>query len=57
MKFYEKSSRIYLDPSLPAIIRIDGHTFSKFTKGLKKPFEKWFHDLMVETTANLMKEF
>ncbi|KRX05394.1 hypothetical protein PPERSA_00695 [Pseudocohnilembus persalinus] len=57
MKSYEKSSRTHLDPSLPVIIRIDGHSFSKFTKGLKKPFENWFHELMVETTANLMQEF
>ncbi|KAL4496171.1 hypothetical protein ABPG72_012908 [Tetrahymena utriculariae] len=57
MKEYEQNARSKIDPSLPAIMRIDGHSFSKFTKGLKKPYDEWLHKLMVETTAALISEF
>lgn len=46
MKAYEKAARSFIDPSLPAIMRIDGHAFSKFTGGLKKPYDEWLHRLM-----------
>jgi len=46
MKEYETKGRSSIDSSLPAVIRIDGHCFSKFTSGLRKPYEKWLHDLM-----------
>lgn len=54
MKFYEKSSRSYINPNIPIIVRLDGHCFSKFTKGLEKPFDKWLHEVMVETTTHLI---
>jgi tRNA(His) guanylyltransferase len=57
MKGYELSCRSYIDPTKPAIMRIDGHGFSKFTRGLKKPFEDWLHEAMVYTTSELMNEF
>ena len=34
MKSYEKKDEKSLDPNLPFIVRVDGHAFSKFTKGL-----------------------
>ena len=39
MKAYEKASEGYLDRTLPYIMRLDGHCFSKFTKGFKKPYD------------------
>lgn len=57
MKEYEFATRSYIDNKLPFIVRLDGHGFSKFTKGLKRPYEKWFHDNMVKTTAVLVHEY
>lgn len=43
-------------PKLPVIIRLDGNNFHNWTKGLKKPFDDSLTDLMIETTAYLIKE-
>lgn len=43
-------------PRLPVIIRIDGNNFSKWTKGLNKPFDDNLHKLMVETTKYCVQE-
>lgn len=43
-------------PTLPLIIRIDGNNFSKWTKGLEKPFDEGLTSLMIETTKFLVKE-
>jgi tRNA(His) 5'-end guanylyltransferase len=43
-------------PSLPIIIRLDGSNFSKWTKGLEKPFDLDFIKLMEETTKYLVDE-
>ena len=39
MKTYEKKWETNLDPTLPFMIRLDGHCFSKFTKQFDKPFD------------------
>lgn len=39
MKGYEKSSKHYLTPRVPVMLRIDGRAFHTFTKGLTKPFD------------------
>ncbi len=39
MKEYEFAARSYVQSDKPIIVRIDGHGFSKFTNGLKKPYE------------------
>ena len=39
MKQYEKSGRLELDSNLPIVVRLDGNSFSKFTKRFKKPFD------------------
>jgi len=57
MKGFESKGRSYVDPSKPMVIRIDGHCFSKFTRGLRKPYEEWLHIAMVRTTAKLVKDF
>ena len=44
------------DPFLPLMARIDGRSFSSFTKGLNRPFDKHFVNLMVETTRFLISE-
>ncbi len=56
-KFLEKNfSNELMIPTLPVIIRIDGNNFSKWTKGLKKPFDADLTNLMVETTKFLVQE-
>jgi hypothetical protein len=39
MKVYEKNMKDRVDPSLPWCIRLDGHKFSSFTKGFRKPYD------------------
>jgi len=46
-----------IDPTKPFIIRMDGHAFSKFTRGLKRPYDYNFHQAMVNTTKALMEEY
>ena len=43
-------------PLIPVIARLDGKGFSKFTKGLKRPFDERLSRLMIETTKYLVKE-
>jgi len=58
MKAYERmsSGKSRLDADLPVIARIDGRSFSKFTKPFKKPFDTRITDAMDATTAYLVKE-
>lgn len=44
------------DPYLPMVARLDGKCFSRFTKGLKRPYDERFVNLMVETTKYLVQE-
>ena len=47
----------YCDMSrIPVIARLDGKGFSKFTKGLKRPYDERLSNLMIETTKYLVKE-
>lgn len=43
-------------PTLPVIIRLDGNNFSKWSKGLEKPFDENLMELMLESTKFLVKE-
>lgn len=54
MKFYEKQFRQKLSPHLPYVARLDGMNFSKWTKGLNKPFDDRLVDLMRESTKYLV---
>lgn len=54
MKGYESSSRFMR--FLPIIARIDGKCFSKFTKGLDRPYDEGLIVLMRSVTAHLVKE-
>lgn len=44
------------DPFLPLMCRIDGKGFSKFTKGLDRPFDSRFSALLKETCKFLVEE-
>ena len=39
------------------VARLDGHGFSKFTKGLKKPFDATLREAMADTTKALQNKF
>jgi len=57
MKSYENQTcGIKLINRIPVIARLDGKCFSKFTKGLERPYDKRLSDLMIETTKYLVKE-
>jgi tRNA(His) guanylyltransferase len=49
------------DPAIPVtdpfVIRLDGVSFSTFTKGLKKPFDERITDAFVQTTHDLVHKF
>lgn len=57
MKMYEgrETSRVLM-PRLPICIRIDGRSFSRWTRDLKRPYDPVLSDIMVETTRFLMEE-
>lgn len=57
MKAYEKheTGRKFL-PMLPIYARIDGRGFSKFTKGMRRPFDPCMTEAMVEVTKHLVRE-
>lgn len=56
MKQYEsqEAGRRFL-PLLPVVARLDGKNFSKFTRGLKRPYDVRLSELMAETTTYLVK--
>ena len=53
MKTYENQYRLYLDPTEPVIVRIDGRAFHTFTRGFKRPFDTVFSNAMMETMKYL----
>lgn len=57
MKMYEgmEASR-RLMPLLPALARIDGRAFHRFTRGMQRPFDARFSAAMVDTTAALVRD-
>ena len=56
MKFFEsfETGRKFL-PTLPIYARIDGRGFSKFTKGLRRPYDSRMTSAMIETTKYLVQ--
>ncbi len=55
MKLYEQvEAGKRLMPLLPICVRIDGKGFSKWTKGLAKPYDSGLSDLMIDTTKYLV---
>lgn len=57
LKEYEKRSETNISADEYLIIRIDGHKFSKFTKGFLRPFDDVFREVMVKTTEELHERF
>lgn len=57
MKAYEdKETKVRFARNQPVYARIDGRSFSKFTKGMKKPFDEKLSKAMIEVTKYLVKE-
>lgn len=57
MKEYERTWDFKLTNRLPVIIRLDGNSFSKFTKKMnfEKPIDERFVDAMAETTKAVLE--
>lgn len=56
IKRYEASSDVLLTPRMPVIIRVDGRSFSKFTKRLNRPFDQGFINAMVLSATMVMSD-
>ena len=54
-KELETKSIVKLDKKLPVVVRLDGKSFSSFTKNFKKPFCEVFYLSMLDTTRLLLK--
>lgn len=55
MKTYESvETARRLDTSLPIYARIDGRSFSRFTRGMERPFDLRMTNAMIETTRHLV---
>ena len=50
---YENRSKTYLTRRVPCLLRLDGCHFHTFTKGLKKPYDSLFIEVMQRTTKSL----
>ncbi|MDC0669065.1 tRNA(His) guanylyltransferase Thg1 family protein [Nannocystis radixulma] len=57
MKMYEmaEAGRKCM-PLLPIAARIDGRSFSKFTSGLERPYDRRLSELMIDTVKFLVRE-
>jgi tRNA(His) guanylyltransferase len=56
MKAYEGVERKSLESKTPVIIRLDGRSFSVYTKGFEKPFDEVIIGAMKHTTRKLCEE-
>lgn len=57
MKGYENAEAgRRLMPLLPVLARIDGRAFHSFTRGMDRPFDARLTQLMIDTTAYLVRE-
>jgi tRNA(His) guanylyltransferase len=57
MKAYEAlETERRLMPLLPVYVRIDGRCFSKFTHGMKRPFDQCMSECMIATTMTLVEK-
>ncbi len=58
MRVYETAHDVCVLPGMYMVARIDGRNFTRLTKSgqaFEAPFDERFRDLMVETTAHLMR--
>ena len=56
MKMYEKAYASRAMPLLPILARIDGKNFSRWTKGLERPFDPTMSSVMASVTRTLVDE-
>ncbi len=56
MKAYEKQFEQKLMPMLPVYARLDGRSFSSFTRGMKRPYDERLSQTMIDVTKYLVKE-
>lgn len=54
LKAIEGANSLHLLPNTPVYARLDGKNFSKFTKGMKKPYDLRLSKIMVEVTKELV---
>lgn len=55
MKAYEAATEgARLDVTLPIYARLDGRSFSRFTKGMSRPYDNRFSEAMIETMSGLV---
>lgn len=55
LKAYEETGEgARLDVTLPIYARIDGRSFSKFTRGMSRPYDSRFSDAMIATVSGLV---
>jgi tRNA(His) 5'-end guanylyltransferase len=57
LKKLEAEHEIRIPSDQYIVARLDGHGFSKFTKGLKRPFDATLREAMADTTRALHKKF
>lgn len=57
MKSYEGMYSGFLGVASPVYMRLDGRGFSKFTKGMERPFDPVFSQMMIEVAKELMRQF
>ncbi|MBO0766333.1 MAG: hypothetical protein J2P50_17325, partial [Hyphomicrobiaceae bacterium] len=55
IKVYEAASEFKLDVRLPIYARIDGRAFSRFTRGMQRPFDRNLSTAMIATAAGLIE--
>lgn len=56
IKEYEASTDQKIMSRLPVVVRLDGRSFSKFCKGMKKPFDEDMSQAMINTAKYLVRE-
>lgn len=57
VKQLEQDAETTIPSSSWFIVRLDGCSFSNFTRGMKRPFDERFSESMVLTAENLVKKF
>lgn len=56
MKGYERLAERWLDPALPICVRVDGRSFSTYTRGCQKPFDPRVSAAMRAAARALVEE-
>jgi tRNA(His) guanylyltransferase len=57
MRALEYFHSVKLLPGAWAVVRVDGHSFSRYTNNrFEKPFDERFHNLMVQTAKSLLEQ-